>query len=409
MDQYIRYHKQPYSKFHGIREFNEQFGTNIEEHAEFEAYFKATFDHAKKMQGPDEFLQVTFALPTELSYIQPPKRYDDEFEEVDWKERAAMAAAKHFLRQQGLSKEKMKEMEKKAKELLEKGGVDASSIMKELKKLLGRVKEELSLHMADGDEDLAFELQEEMSNNFVLDFLELTEEDLERAENFEEMGKKKGSKLWGKLRNKVMGKKKKKGTGSKLWGKLKKGMKEAMKKGKEKLKDIGEAIDNIKNEMEVGIADKIDKMKKKPKASKIDDLDDLLSEEEELEDEYEEESVPVATPAAPVTNIVTEKKKITDIVMSTSSDSDTFSQDMKHLIQFKNSSLQLEDQLMKGRPKYLKALKAYVKGDKTVEVKMSWMKGKKKMVKVADLNPKIDSLKALLRSQPGELRVVQCL
>ena len=64
---------------------------------------------------------------------------------------------------------------------------------------------------------------------------------------------------------------------------------------------------------------------------------------------------------------------------------------------------------MKGRPKYLKALKAYLKGDNDVEVKMSWKKGKSKMVKVSDINPKRNSLKALLRSTPGSLRVVECV
>jgi vacuolar-type H+-ATPase subunit H len=135
-------------------------------------------------------------------------------------------------------------------------------------------------------------------------------------------------------------------------------------------------------------------------ASTINDLDDLLSGDEELEEEYDEEE--------PVTNIVTEKTKISDLVRKTSVDSAAFSKDMRHLIQFKNSSLPLNEQLMKGRPKYLKAIKSYVKGDKNAEVKMSWREGSK-LVKIADLKPKIESLKALLRSSPGELRVVQCL
>ena len=63
---------------------------------------------------------------------------------------------------------------------------------------------------------------------------------------------------------------------------------------------------------------------------------------------------------------------------------------------------------MKGRPKYLKALRAYLKGDNTAEVKMSWRKNNK-MVKVADLNPKRASLKALLRSSAGNIRVVECV
>lgn len=149
------------------------------------------------------------------------------------------------------------------------------------------------------------------------------------------------------------------------------------------------------------------------KQPEVNDLDGLLSDEENvIEDEYDEESQvkkPITAAAAPVKNIVTEKKRISDLVLKSSKDSEEFSQDMKHLIQFKSPNLPLESQLMKGRPKYLKALKAYLKGDKDVEVKMSWKKGKSKMVKVAELNPKRNSLKALLRSTPGSLRVVECV
>lgn len=144
------------------------------------------------------------------------------------------------------------------------------------------------------------------------------------------------------------------------------------------------------------------------KAQVVESLDELLSDEVEkevVEEEYEEEEAPEVK--SEVRNIVTEKKKITDLVQATS---ENFSQDMKHLIQFKNSSLPLEEQLMKGRPRYLKAIKAYIRGDKNAEVKMSWSKkNKKKMVKLADLNPQIDSLKALLRSSPNGLRVVECV
>ena len=144
----------------------------------------------------------------------------------------------------------------------------------------------------------------------------------------------------------------------------------------------------------------------------VNDLDGLLSDNEDnvVEEEYDEETPETKEEVAtPTKNIVTEKKKIADLVLKTSKDSEEYSQDMKHLIQFKSAKLPLEEQLMKGRPKYLKALKAYLKGDKNVEVKMSWRKGKAKIVKVADLNPKRDSLKALLRSTPGSLRVVECV
>lgn len=141
----------------------------------------------------------------------------------------------------------------------------------------------------------------------------------------------------------------------------------------------------------------------KKKELEENDLDALLSDDEDiLEAEYDETE-------APVTNIVTEKKQITDLVKASSSDTKAFEQDMKYLIQFKNAKFPLRDQLMKGRPKYMKALKSYVKGDNKAEVKMSWKEGKNKMVKVASLNPDIKSLRAILRQTPGTLRIVECL
>jgi len=183
------------------------------------------------------------------------------------------------------------------------------------------------------------------------------------------------------------------------------------KKAKKAKENIGKAAKNAAK----AAGEAIDKMPKIPlEKPEVNDLDGLLSDNEEdmVEAEYDEETPEtkeVAATPAPVKNIVTEKKKIADLVLKTSKDSAEYSQDMKHLIQFKSTKLPLEEQLMKGRPKYLKALKAYLKGDSNVEVKMSWKKGKAKMVKVADLNPRRDSLKALLRSSPSGLRVVECV
>ena len=233
MVQYISYHKQPYSKFLGIRDFNQKFGTSIPEHEAYENYFQHTLSTARRAQGPDEFLLAKLAT-------------QEEFEEVGWKDYA----------------------KKKAKQ------------------------------------------------------------------------------------------------------------------AKEKMKKAGKAV--------VGGLEIVS-------GSKETSLDDLLSEPEEVEAEYDEPK-----------SITSEKKQITDIVMSASEDSDAYSQDMKHLIRFKNTALPLRDQLLKGRPRYLKAIKAYLKGDKTAEIKMSFRE-KNKLVKIADLNPKRDSLKALLRSEPGDVRVVECL
>ena len=238
MDQYISYHKQPYSKYLGIRDFNHKFGTSIPEHEDYEKYFQHTLSTARRAQGPDEFLLAKLAT-------------QEEFEQLG---------------------------------------------------MMGDMKD---------------------------------------------------------------------------WAKKK--AKQAKEKGKKIIKNVAEAAEAVIN------------------TTKETSLDDLLSEPEEVEAEYDEPK-----------SITSEKKQITDIVMSASEDSDAYSQDMKHLIRFKNTALPLRDQLLKGRPRYLKAIKAYLKGDKTAEIKMSFRE-KNKLVKIADLNPKRDSLKALLRSEPGDVRVVECL
>ena len=137
--------------------------------------------------------------------------------------------------------------------------------------------------------------------------------------------------------------------------KLKKKAKQAKDKVKEGLKTIGNEVSKAANKIPTN------PLGEQPE---VNDLDGLLSDddnvvEEEYDEEVEEtpETEEVAATPAPEKNIVTEKKKIADLVLKTSKDSEEYSQDMKHLIQFKTSKLPLEEQLMKGRPKYLKALK----------------------------------------------------
>ena len=265
MDQYIRYHKQPYAKYLDVKAFNEKFGTSIPDVENYDAYFQYTFTNARKMQGPSEFLLAKF-----------------------------------------VKQEKFDEM----------------GFMDEVKKARDKIA---------------------------------------------------GTSLFKK--------------GAELAKKARKAMK-------------GKKAAPAKPDNKPG--------KVKPE---VNDLDELLGEEENIvEQEYEEveETKTAASPEPQVKNIVTEKKKIADMVKKASKDSDEYHQDMKHLIRFKSTKFPLEEQLMKGRPKYLKALRAYLKGDKSAEVKMSWRK-KKKMVRVADLNPKRDSLKALLRSSAGNIRVVECV
>ena len=288
MDQYIRYHKQPYAKYLDVKAFNEKFGTNIPDVEDYDAYFHFVFTEARKMQGPSEFLLVKFAN-------------HDEFKDmVSWSDL------------KGYAKKKYNEAKDKIK------GTKAFKAAKEAAKAAGKA--------IDKKLDEAAEAR--------------------------------------------------------------------LKKKEKKAADIPKKAKTI------------------PVQPEVNDLDELLSEEENIvEEEYDEVAeteTSVASPEPKVKNIVTEKKKIADMVLKASKDPEEYHQDMKHLIQFKSSKLPLEAQLMKGRPKYLKALRAYLKGDKDAEVKMSWRK-RRKMVKVAELNPKRDSLKALLRTSAGNIRVVECV
>ena len=272
MDQYISYHKKPYAKYLDVQSFNAKYGTDIKDVEDYDLYFEYIFTEARRMQGPDDFLQVNFVK-------------QDQFEEMgikDWLKKKASNAAKA----------------------------------------------------------------------------------LKAGKNY--------------LKDKIAGKK----------------------------DDTSEAK---KTEAKKAEAKKAEAIKPEAAAPKVNDLDELLSEEDDVvEEEYEE----VETAAVPVerkTNIVTEKKQIADLVLKTSKDSEECARDMKHIIRFRSAKLPLEEQIMKGRPKYLKALRSYLKGDKDVEVKMSWRKGSK-MVKVSDLNPQRASLKALLRtSATGNIRVVECV
>tara|TARA_B100000902_G_scaffold55970_1_gene62783 strand:+ start:3075 stop:4058 length:984 start_codon:yes stop_codon:yes gene_type:complete len=327
MDQYIRYHKQPYAKYLDVKAFNEKFGTNIADVEDYDAYFHFVFTEARRMQGPSEFLLVKFAN-------------HDEFEEMglgDWLKKKAKAAGDAIAGTKAF-KEAAK-LAKKGKDYVKKK-LEKKPEKKTDKK--DKPKEDKSAAPDKIKKAQTVPVQPEVND---LDELLSEEDNVVEEEYDDEVPETKDVGIWDDITagadaiRKWRGSKKKKKATTK-------------KKGNEKL------------------------------------------------------SVEVETPK--VKNIVTEKKKIADMVLKASKDSDEYHQDMKHLIRFKSTKLPLEEQLMKGRPKYLKALRAYLKGDNTAEVKMSWRKNNK-MVKVSDLNPKRDSLKALLRSSAGNIRVVECV
>lgn len=393
MNQYIQYHKQPFSKFHSIREFNEKFGTNIAENDEYEMYFQYIYDNAKRMQGPDEFLQVKFHTQEEFENMAKKKK--SIWSRIKGAAKGAVDIAKNMIPDGvGETIEKIKNKIKKKKLY------DAIDTACELESDRDMMKAKIDEILEEYDENAEF-----------------TAFDVLNDSHFEEMG------FADNIKNAIKFAAKAPMLQAKIVKILatsannpKKAVSDAKALIEEQAKAFGIDVKKAKQIMKSTILPLVEKTGGKipedikkvltsAQPTTTNDLDDLLSgDEEEVEEEYDEE-VDVA-PA--VTNIVTEKKKISDLVRKTSADSAAFSKDMRHLIQFRNTSLPLNEQLMKGRPKYLKAIKSYVKGDKNAEVKMSWREGSK-TVKIADLKPKMESLKALLRSSPGEMRVVQCL
>ena len=162
---------------------------------------------------------------------------------------------------------------------------------------------------------------------------------------------------------------------------------------KEKAKDLYEKgkrkAKELKEKAKKAAKDAMNKKNVEPES-----LEDALGDDIPVESEYEEESADLQE----IENIVSENAK----------DGADLKMDMQHLIQFKVTGMPLRDTLLKGRPRYLQAIKDYLKGDENAEVKMSY-RTKNRMVKIKDLNPDRSSLKQLLKSKPNGLRVVNCL
>lgn len=79
-------------------------------------------------------------------------------------------------------------------------------------------------------------------------------------------------------------------------------------------------------------------------------------------------------------------------------------QTLQHLVAFKSKCTNVRERLMKGKGRYIEALKAYLNGDDNAEVRM--FTGKK--VKVSSLNPNKESLKSLFESFPSGPHIVKC-
>ena len=95
---------------------------------------------------------------------------------------------------------------------------------------------------------------------------------------------------------------------------------------------------------------------------------------------------------------------IDEFIHSQSKDSQQFARDKAHVVHFNTNSDNISERLMKGRDRYMKRLKAYLDGDKTVKIRT--MDNKEQLV--SDLNPCMDSLRELVESKSGQPRFVKC-
>lgn len=95
---------------------------------------------------------------------------------------------------------------------------------------------------------------------------------------------------------------------------------------------------------------------------------------------------------------------IDEFIHSQAKDSQQFERDKSHIVHFNTNSDTISERLMKGRDRYMKRLKAYLDGDKTVKIRT--MDNKEQLV--SDLNPCMDSLRELVDSKSGQPRFVKC-
>jgi hypothetical protein len=158
------------------------------------------------------------------------------------------------------------------------------------------------------------------------------------------------------------------------WKEIKEKSKKRAKKFKEKLKKGAEKIK--------------EKFKKKPK--KGSSLDDALGMDPIVQPEYDD------------------SETVQSIIHDAAKNADEAQQDLLHIILFNVPGMSLRDSLLKGRPKYLVAIKNYLNGDESAQIKMSFRK-ENKLVKIKDLNPDRKSLKKLLNTKPEGIRVVETL
>jgi hypothetical protein len=121
-------------------------------------------------------------------------------------------------------------------------------------------------------------------------------------------------------------------------------------------------------------------------------LDDLLS--EDVEEEYEEACDNCG------------KKKCSGHEFEEQLDGLAIedAQTLQHLIAFKGETEDITTRLMKGKSRYIEALKSYANGDNSASIRL--YNGKK--VNVSDLSPNEDSLREMFDKFPAGPHIIEC-
>ncbi len=117
------------------------------------------------------------------------------------------------------------------------------------------------------------------------------------------------------------------------------------------------------------------------------------------------EDTGVAVPAS--TNLEDEMNlhsEIEEIVLERAKDQKQGEKDLKHVIYFNNNT-NVRDRLMKGTKQHLKKLQNYLEGEDGT-VRLSYRR-KNKEVKISELNPNLESLRAYLNDR--SIREVTCV
>lgn len=99
------------------------------------------------------------------------------------------------------------------------------------------------------------------------------------------------------------------------------------------------------------------------------------------------------------------QEKIEEIVLERAKDEASAQLDLKNIVHFNNGS-NVRDRLMKGTKQNIESLQDFLDGYTEVTVRLSYKKNNKN-VKVAELNPNLDSLKEFLADSKN-IREVKC-